>query len=131
MIESHLTPPAFQPKCPFPLRLTALIVNMSPKESDTYSDPLDGDGVAKTDSWPTLKRGDKNFRYGGVFMGGGTFNTMHQLKKKSLFKTSFQVAMQSAQKVLFELKNDDTKITFDGKLEIPKDSILLGKELNF
>ena len=106
---------------------------MAPKESDTYADPLDGQDVSKTDSWPTPKRGGKNRRY-GVFMGGGTFNANHELKKKALFKTSFQVrgprAMQSAQKVLFELKTDETKIKFDGKLEIPKDSVLLGKELD-
>ena len=38
--------------------------------------------------------------------------------------------MHSAQKALFELKTNDAKIKFNGKLEIPKDSVLIGKELD-
>ena len=91
------------------------------------------DEATKTSSWPTPKRGGKSRLY-GVFMGGGTLDEFYNLNRRAIFKTAFQIrgpkAMQSAQKVLFDFKTDDTKVKFDGKLEIPKESTLLGKELD-
>ena len=44
----------------------------------------------------------------GVFMGGGTFDEYYNIKKRAMFKTAFQIrgpkTMQTAQKVLFDLK---------------------------
>ena len=89
---------------------------MSDLSVDVYSDPPDGNDATKTSGWPTPKRGNKNRMY-GVFMGGGAFTTSYKLKKRAMFKTSFQIrgprAMQSAQKVLFGHKNDDTKVKYD------------------
>ena len=101
-------------------------------EADDVSTRSD-DEATKTSSWPTPKRGGKSRLY-GVFMGGGTLDEFYNLNRRAIFKTAFQIrgpkAMQSAQKVLFDFKTDDTKIKFDGKLEIPKESTLLGKELD-
>ena len=106
---------------------------MSDLSIDVYSDPLDGNNATKTSGWPTPKCGGKKCMY-GVFMGEGTFNISFKLKKRAMFKTLFQICgpreMQSAQKVLSGYKNDDTKVKYDGKLEIPKDSVLIGKELD-
>ena len=101
-------------------------------EADDLSTRSD-DEATKTSSWPTPKRGGKSRLY-GVFMGGGTLDEFYNLNRRAIFKTAFQIrgpkAMQSAQKVLFDFKTDDTKVKFDGKLEIPKESTLLGKELD-
>ena len=102
---------------------------------DPMEDPSTGNQnkTSKTSNWPTPKRGGKSRLY-GVFMGGGTLNEFYNLNRQAIFKTAFQIrgpkAIQSAQNVLFDHKTDDTKIKFDGKLEIPKESTLLGKELD-
>ena len=83
---------------------------------DPNTNPLNNDyqdEATMTSKWPTPKRGSKS-RLNGVFMGGGAFKDQYELKKRALFKTSFQIrgpkAMQSAQNVLFDLKTDDSKI---------------------
>ena len=67
----------------------------------------------KTADWLTPKCGGKSHLY-GVFMGRGTLDSTYMLKKRAMFKTSFQIrgpkAIQTTPKVLFDLKTDDTKI---------------------
>ena len=82
---------------------------------------------------PDPKRGGRHISL-GIYVGGCPLTTDYKLKKPYSYRSIFQVqtpkAIATAEKTLYDSKLNTTQIKFNGSLELTKNSLSAGTELN-
>ena len=82
---------------------------------------------------PLPKRGGKHL-FLGTYVGGCALDIDYKLKKSISYRSTFQVrtpkAIATAEKTLYDAKLNTTQVKFNGSLELPRDSVSAGKELD-
>ena len=82
---------------------------------------------------PLPKRGGKHI-YLGTYVGGCALDADYKLKRSTSYRSIFQVrtpkAIATAEKTLYDAKLNTAQVKFNGSLELPRDSISAGKELD-
>jgi len=84
-------------------------------------------------SLPLPKRGGKHI-YHVTYVGGCALDADYKLKKSTSYRSTFQVctpkAIATAEKTLYDAKLNTSQVKFNGSLELPRDSISAGKEVD-
>ena len=82
---------------------------------------------------PDSKRGGRHISL-GIYIGGFPLMIDYKLKKPYSYRSIFQVqtpkAIATAKKTLYDSKLNTTQVKFNGSLELTKDSLSAGTELD-